>query len=100
MPTCQNCKNRWGWAQTIRKMPFLDTGMICPYCSTKQYPTNPSKKKWGLAGLLTPSVMLVAWLFELPPLFSLGILVLTFSRYWLFIRFSWNFQTKKNTYGN
>lgn len=78
MPTCQICKNRWGWAQTIKKMPFLDTAMVCPYCSTKQYPTNPSKKKWGLAGLLTPSVMLVAFLFDLPPVYSFGILMLTF----------------------
>ena len=78
MPTCQNCKNQWSWAQTIKRMPFLNTAMVCPYCEVKQYPTNPSKIRWGLAGFLTPTVMLVAFLFDLPPLFSLGILVLTF----------------------
>lgn len=78
MPTCQNCKNQWSWTQTVKKMFTLDTGMACPYCETKQYPTNPSKKRWSLAGFLTPSVMLIAILFELPPLLLLGILALTF----------------------
>lgn len=78
MPTCQCCKNQWTWMQTIKRMFTLDTALVCPYCEAKQYPTIPSKKRWGLLGFLTPFTMLIAFLLDLPPVPALGILAMTF----------------------
>lgn len=49
-----------------------------PILQHKAISDKSIQEKMGLAGHLTPSIMLVALLFDLPPLFSIGILVLTF----------------------
>ena len=45
MPTCQNCGQKWGWKQTLKKSFTLDTGMACPYCKKKQYATKGTRIK-------------------------------------------------------
>ncbi|RPF53891.1 TIGR04104 family putative zinc finger protein [Aquisalibacillus elongatus] len=48
MPKCQNCDQQWSYKQTVKKSFTLDTGMPCPYCERKQYPTAKTRKKASL----------------------------------------------------
>ena len=57
MPTCQNCNQKWGWKQTLRKSCALDIGMICPYCEKKQYTTKSTRIKNFLITFIAMSVI-------------------------------------------
>jgi CXXC-20-CXXC protein len=55
MPTCQNCDQKWGWKQTLKKSFTLDTGMICPYCEKKQYTTKKVDKYIPNINMIKPT---------------------------------------------
>ncbi|WP_164669589.1 TIGR04104 family putative zinc finger protein [Virgibacillus doumboii] len=64
MPTCENCNNKWGWKQTIKKTTTLDPAMTCPYCGEKQYQTQKSKTKCALLTPVILSPLLANFFFE------------------------------------
>ncbi|WP_120189184.1 TIGR04104 family putative zinc finger protein [Ammoniphilus oxalaticus] len=46
MPTCQSCKRKWTWKETIKtSLALKDSSMNCPHCSKLQYLTAKSKKR-------------------------------------------------------
>ncbi|WP_188456024.1 TIGR04104 family putative zinc finger protein [Virgibacillus oceani] len=75
MPTCQNCNQRWRWKQTVKKSFTLDTGMKCPHCGEKQYPTSKSRKRSGLCTFILPLTLLLPIVFDISALAGLGILL-------------------------
>ncbi|MBD1222001.1 TIGR04104 family putative zinc finger protein [Virgibacillus halodenitrificans] len=43
MPTCENCKYKWTYVQTIRVQLRFRVGMRCPNCHKRQYLTKKSQ---------------------------------------------------------
>ncbi|WP_174612859.1 TIGR04104 family putative zinc finger protein [Virgibacillus ihumii] len=75
MPTCQNCNYKWSWKQTFRKSFTLDTGMGCPCCGEKQYPTTDSKKRFGRWLFIPPFTILLSLLFDVPTPLVIGMII-------------------------
>ncbi|MCG1028450.1 hypothetical protein J5S49_09100 [Virgibacillus halodenitrificans] len=43
MPTCENCKYKWTYVQTIRVQFRFRGGIRCPNCHKRQYLTTKSQ---------------------------------------------------------
>lgn len=63
MPTCQNCKNKWSWKQTVKKSFIIIYGMTCPYCGEMQYPTARMRKTSAIFPVIISFIMLGNLLF-------------------------------------
>ena len=75
MPTCENCNNKWGWKQTVKKATTLEPAMVFPYCGEKQYQTHKSKIKGGIfTGVLVFLILLIPNLFDISVAGILGLL--------------------------
>ncbi len=84
MPICTNCKNKWSWKQTVKKITTLNHEMFCPYCGEKQYRSNTSK---NIIPFIVPIMLLpvfikiffdvpIVILFSLIPLLAVIIFIL------------------------
>ncbi|WP_085991509.1 TIGR04104 family putative zinc finger protein [Oceanobacillus senegalensis] len=47
MPVCQSCNKEWTWKQSITNLRN-----ICPYCGTKQFLTEQSRRWNGISTLI------------------------------------------------
>lgn len=75
MPTCQNCKTKWSWKETFKKMFTTDPAMKCPYCGEKQY-TSSKTRKWSLLFSLLPLLPLLLNIFlDIPLFMMMGLIV-------------------------
>lgn len=52
MPTCQNCKKKWTWSETIKRSFTFRKGMRCTHCGKKQYHTQASMWKMNMIGII------------------------------------------------
>lgn len=91
-PTCENCKNKWTWKQTLKKTSTLNPEMICPYCGKKQYQTQKSKMKNTFLIFVISLPLLLQIFFSIPgivlfSLFPILFMVVLFA-YPFFIRLS------------
>lgn len=76
MPTCENCKRKWTWKQTIKKTTTLNPAMTCPYCEGTQYQTQKSKNKVGIFTLIILSPLLIQIFFTMPMLVFISLPIL------------------------
>ncbi|WP_313467514.1 TIGR04104 family putative zinc finger protein [Carnobacterium sp.] len=75
MPTCQNCKNKWGWKETFKKTFTTDPAMKCPYCGEKQY-TSLKTRKWSLLFSMLPLLPLLLNIFlDISLLMMIGLII-------------------------
>jgi CXXC-20-CXXC protein len=59
VPTCQSCHKEWSWKQTFISSAGLDTAMKCPFCDTKQYPDEKTRKRTYLLSIMILLPMLL-----------------------------------------
>ena len=92
MPICTNCKNKWSWKQTVKKMTSLNPEMSCPYCGEKQYQSKKSKKIVPFLGLIVLFPLLIQAYFDVSAIILLSLTpllaVLIFIIYPFFIELS------------
>lgn len=74
MPICNVCKNKWGWAQTIKKMMTLNAELTCPYCEAKQYQSKRSKVRGSLLNLLIIMPLLINSFFDVSAIVILSLI--------------------------
>lgn len=61
MPHCENCKNEWSWAMTLRKSFFtLGEGMECPECGKTQYLTKKSRKNTSILNCFLAPILIIS----------------------------------------
>ncbi|WP_079478889.1 TIGR04104 family putative zinc finger protein [Halobacillus salinus] len=51
MPTCQNCKRKWSWSETVKQQ--LKSKYICPYCGQRQHLSEKSQFMQAVLTLVT-----------------------------------------------
>ncbi|MGG3891756.1 TIGR04104 family putative zinc finger protein [Metabacillus fastidiosus] len=52
MPTCQNCRKKWSWFDSIKKLFTFRKSMKCNHCGEIQYQSSSSRNKTSLFVLL------------------------------------------------
>lgn len=69
MPTCQNCRKRWSWFDTMKQIVSLRTRMKCHHCREFQYQSSASRKKMSLFALLPIILIPLCLMFHFPKLY-------------------------------
>ncbi|HWO75388.1 MAG TPA: TIGR04104 family putative zinc finger protein [Bacillus sp. (in: firmicutes)] len=57
MPTCQYCKSKWTWFDSLKNVMSFRKKMFCRYCGNYQYQSKSSRNKISL--LVTLPVLLL-----------------------------------------
>ncbi len=78
MPTCENCRTRWKWSQTVRRLLTLGDCLKCPACRREQFLTVKSRKRTGVYVFAAPLLMFVSVAFGIDPFASLGLFLMAF----------------------
>ncbi|MEK5440308.1 MULTISPECIES: TIGR04104 family putative zinc finger protein [unclassified Fredinandcohnia] len=69
MPTCQNCKRKWSWFDSIKKLLAFRKKMICNHCGEIQYQSTTSRNTTtSLLVLLPISTLPFSIMFDLSPI--------------------------------
>lgn len=71
MPTCQNCRKKWGWKQTFKKSFTLVAEMTCPQCEEKQYLTARIRKRSTIIPFIIVALIMLSNLFFGPSYVSI-----------------------------
>ncbi|CDQ20244.1 TIGR04104 family putative zinc finger protein [Halobacillus karajensis] len=62
MPTCQNCKNKWSWSQTMKQQMKLKSKITCDYCGKRQYLSEKSQFKHAVLSFMV--MLILIWIFN------------------------------------
>ncbi|MEH7380407.1 TIGR04104 family putative zinc finger protein [Bacillus sp. JJ1533] len=84
MPTCQNCKRKWSWFDSIKKLLTFRKRMKCNHCREIQYQSTSSRNTTSLLVLLPISTIPFSVMFDLSPI-SVLLLGLTLMLVALFV---------------
>lgn len=68
MPTCQNCKEKWSWFDSFKKLLTFPKRMKCNHCGEIQYQSASSRYTTSSLGLLPISTIPFSVIFDLSPI--------------------------------
>ncbi|MEH7379161.1 TIGR04104 family putative zinc finger protein [Bacillus sp. JJ1533] len=68
MPTCQNCKRKWSWFDSIKKLLIFRKRMKSNHCGEIQYQSTSSRNTTSLLILLPISTIPFSVMFDLSPI--------------------------------
>lgn len=78
MPSCDSCKQRWSWKETMKSSFTLNPAMKCPKCGERQYLTKKSRKRMLLFNWLILTPLLLNMFFDLSFFFLLFLIIFLF----------------------
>lgn len=65
MPTCQNCREKWSWLDSIKKILTFRKSMKCNHCEEIQYQSKSSRNATSLLALFPIITIPVTVMFNL-----------------------------------
>ncbi|WP_338471638.1 hypothetical protein R4Z10_02370 [Niallia sp. XMNu-256] len=65
MPICQNCKRKWSWLDSMKKLLTFRRSMKCNHCGAIQYQSIPSRNMTSLLVLFPIMIIPIAQIFDL-----------------------------------
>lgn len=58
MPTCQKCKQKWSWWQTMKNIFSFRAALTCPVCHETQYLSTQYRKQTTIISVLLGPVII------------------------------------------
>jgi CXXC-20-CXXC protein len=65
MPTCQNCREKWSWFDSIKNLFTFRKSMKCSHCGEIQYQSRSSRNTTSLFILLPMIILPFSVIFNL-----------------------------------
>jgi len=71
MPTCDYCKTKWTYKETLKMLFSFKAEMICPHCGERQYQSKKSQAIAPFTGLIVFLPLLLSIFIDIPVFLSL-----------------------------